>query len=68
MTTVTISPTFQVVIPIEIRDRLQLQPGQKMRVKPHVGRIELVLIRPHEELRGFLSGIDTSVDRDEDRM
>ena len=68
MTTVTISPKFQVVIPKDIRERLQLQPGQKVRAILHDGRIELVLIRPIEELRGFLSGIDSSVDRDEDRV
>ena len=31
-------------------------------------RIELIPVRPIAEMRGFLRGIDTSVERDEDRV
>ena len=68
MTTVTISPKYQVVIPKEIRDTLQLAPGQKVQAIAYENRIELIPVRPVNEMRGFLAGIDTEVERDSDRV
>jgi AbrB family looped-hinge helix DNA binding protein len=68
MQTVTVSPKFQVVIPKEIREALRLRPGQKMRVIEYDGRIELIPDRDISELRGFLKGIDTRIEREEDRV
>jgi AbrB family looped-hinge helix DNA binding protein len=68
MQTVTVSPKYQVVIPKNIRDALKLRPGQKMRVIEYDGRIELIPDRDISELRGFLKGIDTSVEREKDRI
>jgi AbrB family looped-hinge helix DNA binding protein len=68
MTTVTISPKFQVVIPKRIRERLDLRPGQEVLVLEHAGRVEFVPVRPISSMRGFLAGIDTSVPREDDRL
>lgn len=68
MTTVTISPKYQVVIPKSIRESLGLKPGQKIQAIEYRGRIEFVPIRPICEMRGFLSGIDTTVPREDDRV
>lgn len=68
METVTISPKFQVVIPKVIRDKLNLIPGQKVQAIVYGDRIELVPLRPASELRGFLEGIDTRIERDADRV
>ena len=68
MTTVTISPKFQVVIPKDIRERLGLRPGQKVQAIEYNGRVEFVPVRPMASMRGFLPGIDTTVERDEDRV
>ena len=68
MLTVTVSPKYQVVIPKSIRDALKLRPGQKMRVVEYEGRIELIPDRDIAELRGFLKGIDTSLEREKDRV
>lgn len=68
MTTVTISPKFQVVIPKAVRERLDLRPGQLVQVIEHDGRIEFVPMRSIESMRGFLVGIDTSVPREDDRV
>ncbi len=65
---VTVSPTYQVVIPRAIRESLDLKPGQKIRVLLYEGRIEFIPLRPLQSMRGFLRGIDTSVPRDEDRV
>ena len=68
MQIVTVSPKYQVVIPKNIRDALKLRPGQKMRVIEYDGRIELIPDRDISELRGFLKGIDTRVEREKDRV
>ena len=67
MNTVTVSPKFQVVIPKNIRDALQLHPGQKMKVIEYDGRIELIPDRDISELKGFLKGINTEFVREGDR-
>ena len=68
MSSVKVSPKFQVVIPKEIREAMQLQPGQKMQVVQYDNRIELIPERDVTELEGFLVGIDTSFDRESDRV
>ncbi len=67
MQTVTISPKYQVVIPKEIRERLRLLPGQKVLAIAYGGRIELIPVRPARQMKGFLNGIDTNVEREGDR-
>ncbi|MEW6195451.1 MAG: AbrB/MazE/SpoVT family DNA-binding domain-containing protein [Bacteroidota bacterium] len=68
MTTVKISPKYQVVIPKEIRNKLKLRPGQKMQILQLGERIEFILLKNIKEARGFLKGIDTNIDRGEDRL
>jgi len=60
MTVVTISSRFQVVIPKDVRERLDLKPGQKVEAIPFKGRVELIPLPPIESMRGFLKGIDTT--------
>lgn len=67
METVTISPKFQVVIPKLIRETLGLTPGQKVQAIVYGDRIELIPVRSIREMRGFLKGIATTVDREADR-
>lgn len=68
METVTVSFKFQVVIPRSIRESLNIRLGQKVRVIPYEGRIELIPLKPIQEMRGFLKGIDTTVEREFDRV
>ena len=67
MMTIIISPKFQVVIPKAIRDLLGLRPGQKIQAIAYENRIELIPVRRMKDMRGFLRGLDTTVDRDPDR-
>ncbi len=67
MSTVTISPKYQVVIPKAIREELGLEPGQRVEAIAYEGRIELIPVRPARTMRGFVKGIDTNVERDADR-
>jgi len=68
METVTVSPKFQVVIPKEIRESLKLAPGQKIQALLYENRIELIPVRSIKKMRGFLKGIDTTINRETDRL
>jgi len=68
MTSVTVSPKVQVVIPLAIREALGIRPGQKVQAIQYHDRIELIPVRPMRKGRGMLKGIDTSVPRDDDRL
>lgn len=68
MSTITLSPKFQIVIPREIRDLLRLRPGQKIQAIAYDGRIELIPVRSAAELRGFVKGMPTDIERDDDRI
>lgn len=68
MNTVTVSPKYQVVIPLAIREALQLAPGEKLRVMSYDDRVEMVPVRSIKKMRGFLKGIDTSIGREGDRL
>ena len=65
MTAVTISPKFQVVIPLEVRKALRLTPGEKLQVISFENRIELIPIKPIKQMRGFLKGMKNTFEREE---
>jgi len=66
MNKVTISSKFQVVIPRAIREKFHLQPGQKLLFVSYKNSLRVVIVPPIEEGYGFLPGIDTDVQREED--
>ncbi len=68
MLAVTVSPKFQVVIPRQARERIGLQPGTRLQVIAYDARIELLPVEAATQLRGFLSGLDSTVERDDDRV
>jgi AbrB family looped-hinge helix DNA binding protein len=68
MNTVTISPKYQLVIPRAIRELLGLKPGQKVQAIAYNNRIELIPVRSIRRMRGFVRGIDTAVEREDDRV
>jgi AbrB family looped-hinge helix DNA binding protein len=67
METVSVSPKFQVVIPKSIREAMNLNVGQKLHVMQYGDRVELMPVLSLTQARGFLAGIDTSVEREGDR-
>ncbi len=68
MTTVTLSPKYQVVIPQRIREKMCLKPGERFHVINYDGRVELVPVRAMREMRGFLRGMNSDIPREEDRL
>lgn len=69
MTTVTVSPKYQVVIPQAIRERFNIKPGEKLGMFAYQGRIELLPIHGIKNMVGFLKGMDSDPEREEkDRL
>ena len=67
MYTVTVSPKFQVVIPLEVRRRMKLEPGAKLMFVEFNGGLRLLPLKPPSALRGIARGIDTAIEREPDR-
>jgi AbrB family looped-hinge helix DNA binding protein len=69
MDAVTVSPKYQVVIPLKVRERMRVKPGQKMHVIAYDNMVVFIPIRLIKQARGSLKGIDTTIERDqEDRV
>jgi AbrB family looped-hinge helix DNA binding protein len=66
MTFSTVSPKYQIVIPKEIRERLKIVPGQKIKMILINGRVEIIPIQPIESYRGIYPNMDISNYRDEE--
>jgi AbrB family looped-hinge helix DNA binding protein len=64
MSTVKVSPKFQVVIPKEIREKLELKPGEELQIYLLDRSIRLHRPRSIKELRGIAKGLQW---KDEDR-
>ncbi len=67
MNTVTVSREFQIVIPKGLREKFGLKAGDRLEILEYGNRIELIPLAPIKKMRGFLKGMDTSVDRESDR-
>ncbi len=68
MLSVKVSPKYQIVIPKEIREALHVSPGQRMQIVQYENRIELIPEVDITDLKGFLKGINTAFDREDDRL
>ena len=68
MSTVILSDNLEVIIPPEIHEALHLKAGETLRVIASEGHVELAPIRPIQSMRGFLRGMDSDIERDEDRL
>lgn len=68
MQTVTISSKYQVVIPQKIRESIGIRSGEKAHVFSYKNRIEIVPVREMKKMRGIVKGIDTSFEREGDRV
>jgi len=64
----TVTSDYRITIPKEVRDALGLEPGQQVNVMRTGDRIELVPVQPMQDARGFLKGMSTNLERDEDRL
>jgi AbrB family looped-hinge helix DNA binding protein len=67
MNTVTVSPKFQVVIPLEVRRRMKLQPGTKLMVLEFNGGLRLMPLQTPAAWRGIARGVSPVIDDEPDR-
>jgi bifunctional DNA-binding transcriptional regulator/antitoxin component of YhaV-PrlF toxin-antitoxin module len=63
---VEVTDTNTLVIPQAILDAFGIQPGQQYQVIQYGERIELIPILPPEQAEGFLRGINTEIDDEDD--
>jgi AbrB family looped-hinge helix DNA binding protein len=63
---VVVSSKYQIVIPQDVRKRINLKPGQKIVIIEKDGVIQLIPQKPISEMRGFIKGIDASQLRDKE--
>ncbi len=68
MSTVTVSPKFQVVIPLEVRRAMRLEPGMKLMVMDVAGSLRMVPLKPPSALRGIARGVSPLIERETDRL
>ena len=68
MTTVTLSPKFQLVIPQDVRESLNLKPGIKMSVFKLGRSIQIVPVPTLEELQLELRGCGSDITDDPERF
>lgn len=66
--TTTVSSKFQIVIPKEIRETLQIKPGTRLEVISYGRRIEFIPVQPMKRMRGSLKGMNTEIVREVDRV
>jgi bifunctional DNA-binding transcriptional regulator/antitoxin component of YhaV-PrlF toxin-antitoxin module len=68
MNTVTLTSEYQMNFPKEIFEPIGCEVGTSFEVITYNNRIELVPIKPMSKLFGMLKGIDTNIEREEDRL
>lgn len=64
MTTVKISPKYQVLIPKEIREKLKLEPGDELQIFQHGKWIGLIPLKAINEAGGLLNLLNAEIKRE----
>ena len=69
MAKVKLSSKFQIVIPVEIREKMDLKAGMELVMVEKAGVIHLVPQKPIKQMRGFVKGGDNrNIREEEDRF
>ena len=66
MRPVTITSKYRITIPLEIREQFSIKPGAKAVFIPYENSLRMVFVSSVEDAQGFLKGMDTNVDREEE--
>lgn len=67
MPVATVSAKYQIVIPLEVRRKLKIKPGDQFAFDLAGQVLRMVPVRPIRELRGFLKGAKNDFTREADR-
>jgi len=68
MSKAVVSSKYQIVIPKNIREDIGLKIGTTLEIITYGNRIELIPIGPITNLKGYIKGINTDIDREDDRL
>ena len=68
MNIVTLNNKFQLNFPPNISKTYGLKVGDKFEFITYNNRIELIPIKPIKKLKGIFQGIDTNIEREDDRI
>lgn len=67
MSAVTVSPKYQVVIPLDVRRHMNIKPGQKLVAMAWGDHIVLMPQRPVDEIQAVFKGMVNDFEREKDR-
>ena len=67
MKELTDAPKFQIVIPLDVCRRMQIQPGAQLTVVELNGALRLFPVTSPSSLRGIARGVDVRIQRETDR-
>lgn len=65
-TTVTVSPKYQIVIPQEVRERMNVKPGQRVMFMEWRGNYVLVPVLSPDEAFGMFKGQPVDIQREKE--
>ncbi|MGH8475672.1 MAG: AbrB/MazE/SpoVT family DNA-binding domain-containing protein [Methylococcales bacterium] len=69
MASVTVSPEYQIVLPREVREQFNIQPGQELEILAYDGQLHIVPVEPIAALRGIFKGAEVPFEREkQDRL
>ncbi len=68
MQTAIVTPKFELLLPPALCESMHIVPGQKFQIIQIGDRIELIPQRDIRQARGFLKGIDTTIEREDYRL
>ena len=63
---VTVSPDFRITIPEEYREKMRVQPGDKVMWMVKHGTVRLVRVPTLDEMQGFAKGMNVEGYREEE--
>ena len=66
MAEVVVTSKYQIAIPAEVRKSLSIKKDQKLQLIVEDNSIRLIPNIPFSEMRGFLRGMGTKIERDEE--
>jgi hypothetical protein len=68
MTVLSLSENYKLELTPDIIAKTKISPGQKFQVLVKNDIIELIPMKNVREFRGFLQGMNTEIERDNDRL
>ncbi len=69
MATTTVSSKYQIVIPKQVRISANIKPGTKLQIVELNGIIQMIPVRPVQEMQGYFKGREIEYAREKkDRL